>query len=268
VIIMYFDLAEVTEGWIKRGERQSARLIRAANGRPVLQLYEALAVFQMEISGRPDGVRPGGYDSMLQMMRNRATGAEKARPAPQNWMELDREFAQYNQRRKAAALVAAAAKAQNITDWARVLYELAGHDTAHCLDILTFAEEEHPSGRLPSVGPELRPVLTTQQTIAHAQLAMIAGDFEFAVEHLHSGRVTVCALLEKAGVSVVSENAYVRELCALEQQIREQHGVERTLSEQLDDAVGHEDFERAASLRDRIAQRNAGQAERLVMPEM
>ena len=264
---MTFDLSEVTEGWIKRGERQSARLIRAANGRPVLQLYEALAVFQMEISGRPDGVRPAGCDSMLQMMQSRARTNSPQRPTPQNWMELDREFAQYNQRRKAAVLVAAAAKAQSIGEWARVLYELAAHDTAHCLEILAFAETEHPTGRLPSVGPELRPVLTTQQTIALAQLALIAEDHELAVERLHDGTSTLCRLLDQQGITNTGENAYVRELNAMEQRIREEHGIQQTLSEQLDDAVGHEDFERAASLRDRIAQREAMMTERLVTPE-
>jgi hypothetical protein len=101
---MQHDLDEVIKGWPfnpDRGE-QLARVVRAGDGREVLQVRVELGLLQLEVTGRPDGVRPHGFDSYLDYLLHRAArgGAAPRGKAPgflmskEQCAELDREFTQ------------------------------------------------------------------------------------------------------------------------------------------------------------------------------
>jgi protein-arginine kinase activator protein McsA len=47
----------------------------------------------------------------------------------------------------------------------------------------------------------------------------------------------------------------VQQLRKMERSLRQLHGIESTLREQLDDAVANEEYERAAKLRDALRRR-------------
>ncbi len=257
---MSFDLEIVTAGWVTKSDRQRARLVRTADGRQVLQFYEALSVVQMELEGRPDGLRPGGFDSMLAALDHRFNGggAGAVRVTPQEWMELDREFAQYQQRRKAALIAAASAIDNQQMPSATLLLQVAVGDAGHCLAILDLAGREHPSGRLPADRGELRPSLCAQQAFIEAQLATLSGDHEIAIEILKAAIERISNMLAGRGDASPAASPCIRELETAEHSLRVKHGIRLTLAEQLDEAVRTEDYERAAVLRDRIAERKQG----------
>jgi protein-arginine kinase activator protein McsA len=54
----------------------------------------------------------------------------------------------------------------------------------------------------------------------------------------------------------MEEDGMVQRLRELERSLREEHHIESTLRERLDDAVAREDYETAARLRDALRQRD------------
>src|SRR5258706_14308555 len=59
------DLREALKEWPFDPEND-ARVIRGKNGREILQVRTPLGIEQMEMDGRPDGVRPHGMESALE----------------------------------------------------------------------------------------------------------------------------------------------------------------------------------------------------------
>ncbi|MEM8758083.1 MAG: UvrB/UvrC motif-containing protein [Planctomycetota bacterium] len=59
------DLTELLEGWPYEPGRINVRLIERADGERRLQVRLDLGVLQMELDGRPDGHRPHGFESLL-----------------------------------------------------------------------------------------------------------------------------------------------------------------------------------------------------------
>tara|TARA_E500000318_G_scaffold86482_3_gene82958 strand:- start:5175 stop:6020 length:846 start_codon:yes stop_codon:yes gene_type:complete len=59
------DLTEMLEEWPFEAGKISVRVIEGKDGEPRIQVRLDLGLLQMHVSGRPDGKRPEGYDSLL-----------------------------------------------------------------------------------------------------------------------------------------------------------------------------------------------------------
>ena len=71
----------------------AARRVRGADGREVVQLRVEMGVLQMEIEGRPDGTRPGGYPTCADWLSSRAQSeGEEFVLDDRRCVEIDREF--------------------------------------------------------------------------------------------------------------------------------------------------------------------------------
>ncbi len=70
---IHHDLDDILQDWPYQPRTVSARLVRAADGREVLQMRVDMGVLQMETSGRPDGapacLNPSGGAYRVQLMR-------------------------------------------------------------------------------------------------------------------------------------------------------------------------------------------------------
>ena len=68
------DLDDVIQGWPYDPEpgEHLAREVRARDGRMVLQVRIELGVLQLEVGGRPDGLRPHGFMTYLDYLRHHA----------------------------------------------------------------------------------------------------------------------------------------------------------------------------------------------------
>ena len=69
------DIDEALHGWPYEPEPGEvvAREVRARDGRNVLQIRVELGMLQMEVDGRPDGIRPHSFATYLDYLRHRAS---------------------------------------------------------------------------------------------------------------------------------------------------------------------------------------------------
>lgn len=68
---MSFDLNSITNDWPYQHGQITVRLINGDDGLPKIQMRIDLGMLQMEVSGRPDGERPEGFESVLEMWETR-----------------------------------------------------------------------------------------------------------------------------------------------------------------------------------------------------
>jgi len=66
-----FDLTSLLNQWPHEPGRINARQVVGADGSPKLQIRIDLGVLQMEMTGRPDGRQPGGFESLLAQQEDR-----------------------------------------------------------------------------------------------------------------------------------------------------------------------------------------------------
>src|SRR5438876_6384030 len=59
------DIVPLLKGWDYEPGTINVRKINGLDGRPKLQMRLDLGLLQMELSGRPDGAKPHGHDSLL-----------------------------------------------------------------------------------------------------------------------------------------------------------------------------------------------------------
>ena len=64
---MSYDLRQLLREWPYEPGQLSVRMIQGDDNRPKLQLRIDLGILQMELSGRPDGLRPEGCESLLEL---------------------------------------------------------------------------------------------------------------------------------------------------------------------------------------------------------
>ena len=99
---MSLDLNTVLKDWPHEPGMIKVRKVTGLDGRDKLQLRIDLGVLQMEMTGRPDGLRPHGCDSLLSYHQNRAQVAEASgndyELSPEDCSELQQEGIQYYHR--------------------------------------------------------------------------------------------------------------------------------------------------------------------------
>lgn len=115
------DLTEILRSWDEVPRSMQVRIVTADDGRPLLQRRIEMGVVQMELSGRPDGARPYGLESILEAFRTRG-------PSPQlsdaDLAEALSEARQYLHRALALASLAE--------------IDAAGRDAAHAREVLSI----------------------------------------------------------------------------------------------------------------------------------
>src|SRR6185369_10594381 len=94
------DIDRILQEWAYEPGEISARLVRAADGREVLQMRVEMGVLQLEAAGRPDGQHPHGAKSYFEYLAKVAQkSGESFRLNSDQCAEADREFMQFYHRR-------------------------------------------------------------------------------------------------------------------------------------------------------------------------
>jgi hypothetical protein len=246
------DLDDVIQGWPYDPEPGEvlAREVRARDGRMVLQVRIELGVLQLEVTGRPDGLRPHGFVSYLDYLRHSAAGRGQAPggKAPA-WVmsahqcsEADREFVQFYHRRVA---------------WLALRrFDKAIHDADHTLALMDFIRRHGNEEEYIASHEQFRGLVLFHRTQAAIQLALERHSPEEAIDAVRDGveRLThhQRTFWEEHETAESPNPPLVDQLNKYEQDIREKFSVEKTLREQLDEAVAQEQYELAARLRDQI----------------
>src|SRR4028119_869083 len=65
------DIALLLHGWDYNANEVTVRKIVGVDGREKIQMRLDLGVLQMEVEGRPDGMRPHGRESLLEYQEER-----------------------------------------------------------------------------------------------------------------------------------------------------------------------------------------------------
>ncbi len=241
------DIDFILRQWPFQPGILAARLVRAGDGREVLQMRIDMGMLQMETAGRPDGEHPGGMDTCLDWLRELARAqSEPFILGEQHCMEVDREFVQYYHRR--------------ICRLALQQFAEAIADCDHALALMDFVADHSPNPQWTLSHEQYRPFTIFHRIQATALLTLEKNGAEGAIETINRGLEQMRKLFAKFGAEEqFDQDELVAQLAALKESLRQEYRVGKTLAEQLSDAVAAEEYERAAKLRDEIARRH-GQA--------
>ena len=159
--------------------------------------------------------------------------------------EADREFIQYYHRRVA---------------WLALRrYDKAIQDADHTLALMDFIRRHGSEDDYIASHEQFRGPVLFHRTQAATALALERRRPEEAIDALRDGVDRLDAhqrtWWEEHDPSESPNPALIESLRGIEDEIRKNFSVEKTLREQLDEAVAREDYERAAWLRDQIRAR-------------
>ena len=239
----HYDIDHIFEDWPYQPGVVSARLLRAHDGRNVLQMRIELGVLQMEVTGRPDGQRFNGRDTFLQALMDEASAAGDALVLDEDqYFELDREFLQFYHRRVC---------------WLALReFEHAIADADHTLAMMDFAAAHATDPQWMLLHEQYRPFVLFHRTQAAALLQLKTATPEEAIEEIDAGLGRMREIFEALEAEEqFEEDELVEQLVHLRESLREEYQVGPTLGEQLSDAIAAEQYERAARLRDQIRRR-------------
>src|SRR4051794_17698936 len=100
------DITPILAGWEHDPDELQVRIVAGLDGRDKIQMRIDLGLFQMELSGRPDGHRSGDHESLLDALTAKAQAAfaegEVFALDSETCAALMREGIQYYQRYLAA----------------------------------------------------------------------------------------------------------------------------------------------------------------------
>jgi hypothetical protein len=247
---MSHDIEAALKGWEYKPGVVQARLVQVRGGREVIQVRVDLGILQLETANRPDGARPHGLATYFDYLQQQAGAAARAGKEfvlnEEQCLEADREFVQFYHRR--------------ISWLALRQFTRAVADADHTLAFMDFVRDHSPSEEYTQAHEQYRGFVVFQRTQAAAAGAVEEQNFEKAVDEIRAGLEKMRAFFASfEAEEQMEEDGMVQQLQKMEKSLREMHGIEATLHEQLDAAVAREDYETAAKLRDKLRSRPGGE---------
>jgi hypothetical protein len=237
------DIDRLLEGWPYRPGEVLARIVKAADGREVLQMRVDMGVLQLEVEDRPDGTRPHGDATYYDYLRRRSDDDPRFVLSPEQCMEADREFVQFYHRR--------------ICWLALRQYRRAAQDADHSLAFMDFVRDHSPDEEWMMSHEQYRPFVLFHRVQAAALAELEDSGPESAIHEINSGLSQFRELFEEFSAEErFEDDDLVARLLELKEGLREHYHVGRTLDEQLADAIAAEKYELAARLRDELARRD------------
>jgi hypothetical protein len=246
--MMSKDLGLIFHDWDHNPNEVTVRRITGLDGHPKIQMRLDLGVLQMEMSGRPDGKRPHGYESLLEYYEDRmrrysalngdAGGFEMDSDA---CGEIRQESMQYYYR--------------YLSLFHLGCYREVVRDTDRNLRAFDFLREYAVNDDDRLTLEQFRPYVLMMNTRAKACLALEAQAFDHALDEIGEGVSQIEEFFISVERSDLIENC--REISFLREwsdRIRDDRPLSPTekLRRELQSAVEVEDYERAARIRDQI----------------
>ncbi len=239
------DIDRLLKQWPYEPGEISARLVRAGDGREVLQMRVEMGVLQLETTGRPDGARPGGSMTYFEHLQQVAQeeGEDLFVLDTEQCGEADREFMQYYHRRVC---------------WLALReFRRAADDADHTLALMNFVHEHSPNEEWTLSHEQYRPFVLFHRTQAATLARLEEEGAEAAMQEVNHGLDHFYDLfVQYDAEEQFDEDDLVCRLQELRDTLREQYDLRPSLSEQLAEAVATEQYELAAKLRDELSRRN------------
>ncbi len=237
---MNLDLNNLLEGWPHEPGQIRVRKILGNDGKEKIQLRIDLGLIQMETTGRPDGLRPHGCESLLQWHQERAEmEGDNYQLTPEECAELQHESIQYYHRYIALF---------QLGDYAGVI-----RDTQRNLEVLDFVASHCNKEEILWSFEQFRPYVLMMNTRAKASIELERHDYKAAIRQIERGRDRILEALQER----VENPTECPEVQFLEQWLEELRNKEplsrlEMLEREMQKAIAAEAYERAAELRDAI----------------
>ena len=242
------DIMPVLKGWDYESGTINVRKIVGHDGTPKLQMRQPLGLIQMEMTGRPDGAKPHGYDSLLDFYEHKLKDYRQHRGTEEGF-ELTAE--QCEDLREEAAMY----YSRYLSLF--VLEEFGGvvRDTARNLRVLDFCSRYAADQEDRLILEQYRPYITMMHTRARASLQQKDKKFNDALETINAGIASIRDFYARFGQEeAAGESNEIKVLRKFASEIRRRIPIDplTKLRSALDRALQSERYEDAARLRDQI----------------
>lgn len=251
------DIDDILKQWPFDPMSVNVRMLDSAHRR-VLQMRVDMGILQLETEGRPDGNRFHGATTYFEFLQRERSESLEFELDEDRCLEIDREFVQFYHRRVC---------------WLQLKeFKLAVRDADHTLGLMDFCKKHSPDEQWTISHEQYRPFVLYHRTQA-AALAHLNGEeddgsdenrdaAEDAIEEVNKGLLKLKSLfVEYDAEEQFDEDELVQRLSEFREGLREKYSVGMTLREQLDSAIENEDYELAASIRDKLSKRGDLEAE-------
>jgi len=239
------DIQPLLDGWEFEPDQLQVRVIISDDGKEKIQMRIDLGVVQMELSGRPDGKRPEGHESLLELYEARAKHATDAGTSLSlssgDCAQLMREGLQYYHRYLSAFHLER--------------YDLVARDTERNLRLFRFVSRHAARQRDKLEFDRYRPYVQMMHSRAMASQSLKDGDHLAALALIDDGIKAIRRFLrDYQQEERETECSELRFLVRWRREVERQRPIDllEKLEQQLELSVVLEDYEEAARLRDQI----------------
>jgi hypothetical protein len=246
---MSFDISRLLDRWEYQPGRISVRRFKGKDGTEKIQLRVDLGILQMNAGGRPDGKRPFGHESLLQHYQarlkdyvDRHFGSEEGFALKgEDCSKLQQEAIQYYHRYICLF---------ELGDFQAVI-----RDTARNLEVFEFVSNYAESSEMAWLLQQFKPQLIMMRTRAQGAAALQADDFAQAIKLVEGGVDEIREFFrQQSRQDLIDQCAEIQALEGWAEEIREKRPLSERerLENALNEAVGREDYEKAAKVRDAL----------------
>ena len=244
------DISSILRGWEYESGAVNVRRIVGEDGVPKIQMRLELGLLQMEVTGRPDGLRPLGYESFLDLHENRLADHKQKNGGtiqgfalhPDHCQQLREEAAMYYQRYLSLFMLG---------DFPGVV-----RDTSRNLRVLDFCGKYAVEEQDRMVLEQYRPYIIMMRTRAGASILFNEQKLHQALDVVREGLAQIREFFDKFGHPEAYDScdeAKILKRFAREIKKKLPIGALERLQRKLKKAVANEQYELAAKYRDQIA---------------
>jgi hypothetical protein len=213
------DIDTILKNWDFHPGEVNARLLKARNGRQVLQMRVDMGLLQMETDLRPDGLRPHGAETYYDYLVSEVIREGGSfRLSKDQCVEADREFVQYYHRRLC---------------WLSLReYRRAAKDADHSLAFMDFVREHSPDEEWTLSHEQYRPFVLFHRVQAAALATLQDAGPEGAIREINRGLDQFRKLFARyEAVEQFDQDELVKRLLEMRESVRQRYEVGRTLDE-------------------------------------
>ena len=246
------DIAPMLKGWDYEPGTINVRKINGADGEPKLQMRLDLGLLQMELTGRPDGTKPHGFDSLLEYFESMLKEHEEKNGTELGFhlttaqcQSLREEAVQYYHRYLSLFV---------LEDFPGVV-----RDTARNLRVLDLCGKYAVEEQDRLVLEQYRPYITMMNVRAAASLLVDKKQYTEALATVDEGLESLMYFFTKFDQEeAFTHSNEVRVLKRFARDIRRKLPIDpiQKLQSQLNRAIKQERYEDAARLRDEIQRKS------------
>lgn len=240
------DISHILKSW-QYDPDNAIRIIKADNEREVMQVRQPLGIEQYELDGRPDGKKPFGKTTFLDEMMERREFFFKTHSESADFSFGDEELQMLQN--------------EGVLFYYRYLnlfqindYERVSKDTEHNLQLCDFVEKHAENQSEAKNILQYRPYIVRVHAISRAMIALNINVKSTAQQILEDAIRVIKEMVEVDTPTFQFEKIrslnYLR--VALKQVLEKRIDPVSKLQKELDEAIEAEEYERAATIRDKL----------------